>query len=48
MAFFQWRRFNFFDVVKDVDEGSLRKALQLVQVGVVLFQNLAVLKIVKI
>jgi len=27
MAFYQWRRFNFFDVAKDVDGGALNQAL---------------------
>ena len=27
MAFYQWRRFNFFDIAKDVDGGGLKEAL---------------------
>ncbi len=27
-TFFQWRRFNFFDLVKDVDEGEVEKTLK--------------------
>ena len=28
MTFFQWRRFNFFDVQRDVDKGGLFAILQ--------------------
>jgi hypothetical protein len=28
MTYFQWRRFNFFDIEKDVDKGSLSESLK--------------------
>jgi len=28
MAFFQWRRFNFFDISKECDNGALAASLQ--------------------
>ena len=28
MAFFKWRMFNFFNLSKDVDEGAIKKSLE--------------------
>ena len=34
MTFFQWRRFNFFDVQRDIDKGSLATLLQVGPVSI--------------
>ena len=34
MTFFQWRRFNFFDVQRDVDKGNLSTLLQVMNISV--------------